>query len=537
MSVLTILHISLEFWGAFLCMFALVGIIAGTSRFKADRKTKIGMQICCLVLMISDMCYMALNGNPNSMAHYYITRVSKYMVFFSNYTYLGFSVVFLWQSLAEIGENVPKRVYAVISISIACIMLVTISQFNGMIYYFDDNNMYHRNTFYPIIQIAVIVAIVITFTILMQYRKRLDNFMFCALLSYFILPTIATVLVILKTGLSLQNFAVVISTQIMFAVDFVDVSHRLDKSQAAYVKAKYASQHDSMTSVYNKTAGMSLIREYMNNMDKDDAASLCFIDIDDFKTINDTLGHVVGDYWIKQIAALLVKTCRSGDIVCRFGGDEFLVLLKGTVDTEALKSKIFQFDQHLKLKSIERGHDVHCSIGVCQLIGGRHSLNRAIELADEALYEVKRSGKNSCVIYQLDSDNVKNPDKQQINLKESFNMQDRVYHKFMNLFVTVAYVNLENGTYNIIKEDKELKKYMPADSNYISRIPVFVKKYVVNEYKNDVAQFVSYSRMRNQVKEVDTMAFDNINGNKCLLHTVADKDNNSCVIIVQEIKF
>lgn len=163
MSVLTILHISLEFWGAFLCMFALVGIIAGTSRFKADRKTKIGMQICCLVLMISDMCYMALNGNPNSTAHYYITRVSKYMVFFSNYTYLGFSVVFLWQSLAEIGENVPKRVYVVISISIACIMLVTISQFNGMIYYFDDNNVYHRNTFYPIIQIAVIVAIAITF--------------------------------------------------------------------------------------------------------------------------------------------------------------------------------------------------------------------------------------------------------------------------------------------------------------------------------------------------------------------------------------
>lgn len=535
MSVLTILYISLEFWEAFLCVFALIGIIVGTSRFKADKKTKIGMQICCLVLMVSDMCYMALNGNSNSIAHYYIVRVSKFMVFFSNYTYLGLSSVFLWQSLAEIGENIPKRVYAVRLISAACIVLIIISQFNGMIYYFDSSNTYHRSTFYPVIQGAVMVSIVIMFSILMQYRKRLDNFMVCALMSYFVMPVIATILILLNTGLSLQNFAVVMSTQIMFAVDFIDMSHRLDKSQAAYVKAKYASQHDSMTGAYNKAAGLNMIKSYMADMGENDAASLCFIDIDDFKSINDTLGHVVGDYWIKQIAGLLIKTCRAEDIVCRFGGDEYLVLLKGTVDTEALQSKIFQFDQHLKLKSIERGHDVHCSIGVCQIVGGRHSLNRAIELADEALYEVKRSGKNSCVIYQIDSSNVKNPDKQQINLKESFNMQDRVYHKFMSLCMAVAYVNLENGTYNIIKEDRELNKFMPDDSNYISRIPIFIKKYVVDEHQKAVAKFVTYSSMRNQVEEIDTMEFDNVNGNKCLLHRIADKDNNSCVIVAQEI--
>ncbi len=536
MSILTILHISLEMWGAILCAFALAGIIAGTSRSKVDKKIKIGMQICCLVLMVSDMCYMALNGNSGREVYYYITRVSKFMVFFSNYTYLGFAVVFLWQSVAEIGENVPKRVYAVMSISAACIMLVVISQFNGFIYYFDDNNRYHRNTWYLIIQFAVIAGIAITFTILMQYRKRLDTFMFNALLSYFILPTIATLLVILKTGFSLQNFAVVMSTQIMFAVEFVDVSQKLDKSHDAYVKAEYASQHDSMTGVFNKTAGMGLIKEYMSNMAKEEAASLCFIDIDDFKNINDTLGHVVGDYWIKQIAELLVKTCRSGDIVCRFGGDEFVVLLKGTIDNEALKSKIFQFDKYLKLKCIETGYDVHCSIGVCQIIGERHSLSRAIELADKALYEVKRGGKNSCVIFQMDNDNVKNPEKKQINLKESFNMQERFYHKLMNVFMMAVYINLGDETYSIIKQDKDLKKYMPDDFDYIEDIPAFIKKYTASEYCDAVMQFVSYDHMRKQTNDVDTMTFDNVNGCRCLLNMVADKDNNGCVIMLQEIK-
>ena len=104
------------------------------------------------------------------------------------------------------------------------------------------------------------------------------------------------------------------------------------------------------------------------------------------------------------------------------------------------------------------------------------------------------------------------------------------------MFMMAVYVNLGDGTYNIIKQDKDLKKYMPDDSDYIADIPAFIKKYAASEYCDAVMKFVSYDHMRNQINDVDTVTFDNVNGCKCLLNMVADKDNNGCVIMLQEIK-
>ena len=87
---------------------------------------------------------------------------------------------------------------------------------------------------------------------------------------------------IFSYGLSLQNIAVMISTQIMFVMDTIDRSARLDHSHMALLHARYEAEHDAMTGLWNKVAGTAQIKKYIAQMQPEDVAALMFVDIDDF---------------------------------------------------------------------------------------------------------------------------------------------------------------------------------------------------------------------------------------------------------------
>lgn len=127
--------------------------------------------------------------------------------------------------------------------------------------------------------------------------------------------------------------------------------------------------------------------------------SLIIIDIDSFKKVNDTYGHNIGDKALVQLSNALLKTLRNIDIVCRWGGEEFMVLLP-TADLEAsmlLANKIRTFVSNINIDIIG---NITVSCGVSQVRSGE-SMEEAISRADKALYLAKKSGKN-CVQSELD---------------------------------------------------------------------------------------------------------------------------------------
>ena len=158
-----------------------------------------------------------------------------------------------------------------------------------------------------------------------------------------------------------------ISTQIMFVMDTVEMNMRFHSQQAAYEKARYEAEHDGMTGLLNKEAGWKHMRKYFDRMDSHDEAMLMFVDIDDFKTINDTYGHTVGDFWIREVASQLRHIYRQDDIICRYGGDEFLALIRNTASEQVLETTLGMFFQQLARTSEQHGQDVHCSVGVCRI--------------------------------------------------------------------------------------------------------------------------------------------------------------------------
>jgi diguanylate cyclase (GGDEF)-like protein len=122
--------------------------------------------------------------------------------------------------------------------------------------------------------------------------------------------------------------------------------------------------------------------------------SLTYIDIDDFKLINDTKGHSVGDELLVEVSKCLQSSLRKSDVIARLGGDEFICLLPETIVKEA-KSAITKVEKHLKYLMKKRGWNVSFSIGVVTYRVLPDSVIEAIKLADELMYEVKAKSKDA----------------------------------------------------------------------------------------------------------------------------------------------
>ena len=120
------------------------------------------------------------------------------------------------------------------------------------------------------------------------------------------------------------------------------------------------------------------------------------VDLDDFKAVNDTCGHLRGDELLRDVAGILRSNCRETDIVGRVGGDEFVVLLKHIGLEGALRTfaAMCSAVAGVRLGSGDLPVTASISIGVTETLEGDEDYRSAFSRADKALYEAKRAGKN-----------------------------------------------------------------------------------------------------------------------------------------------
>lgn len=154
---------------------------------------------------------------------------------------------------------------------------------------------------------------------------------------------------------------------------------------------------DAMTKLYNRETTMEYIRQVIS-LDCDSYHALFMLDLDNFKKLNDTLGHQAGDEFLINIAAGIKSKFRETDIVGRIGGDEFFALMQGITEREQIERKAQDILD--VIANISKGYDgigVSGSIGISIYPRDGKTLDELYSSADEALYKVKRSGKNSFV--------------------------------------------------------------------------------------------------------------------------------------------
>ena len=155
---------------------------------------------------------------------------------------------------------------------------------------------------------------------------------------------------------------------------------------------------DFTTKLLNKQTTFKQLEEYLKSInEKPESFTLAMADIDFFKKINDTYGHLAGDKILKKISECLIKNTKGDDIVGRFGGEEFIILLKNTNldNSKALLEKIRKDIDDLIVKYNNFIIDnLNISIGAVFNQDNNTDLNNLIEKADKALYNVKENGRN-----------------------------------------------------------------------------------------------------------------------------------------------
>ena len=155
--------------------------------------------------------------------------------------------------------------------------------------------------------------------------------------------------------------------------------------------------YDDLTKVYNRRAGLIRLNEEFARARRNcSTLSVAMVDADHFKNINDTYGHLVGDKALIHIASVLRSGLRECDILVRYGGEEFLILLPDTSSSQAAlpldRLRYRLAEQNFFNNNVEISLSI--SIGIATLSALDNSPMDAIERADKALYSAKRSGRN-----------------------------------------------------------------------------------------------------------------------------------------------
>ncbi|MGM0443975.1 MAG: GGDEF domain-containing protein [Fibrobacterota bacterium] len=184
-----------------------------------------------------------------------------------------------------------------------------------------------------------------------------------------------------SSALGLEHFQITVHSSLMQVI--------------AYLRMRHMAQRDSLTGAYTRRYFMEIGAALFANYQRGDISlAVGMIDIDDFKAVNDTYGHPAGDAVIAGMSALLFRELRRNDIICRYGGEEFCLLLTGrdsrnsVAVLERLRSAVAD------MKITHGKQSIPCTVSVGGARGRADSLQELISRADAALYRAKDAGKN-----------------------------------------------------------------------------------------------------------------------------------------------
>lgn len=185
--------------------------------------------------------------------------------------------------------------------------------------------------------------------------------------------------------------------KVTFIVDITERKRLEERLQRANERLHYLAHHDELTGLLNRRAGLQRLEQELSRSSRyGSPLSVSMFDLDNFKAINDTYGHGVGDNILQEVTAKVNETLRDTDVQIRLGGEEFLVIMP-EVDAENARQAMERVRSAVAETTFtQRALAVTLSAGVAGYVEA--STTRLLDHADKAMYQAKQTGRNCVVV-------------------------------------------------------------------------------------------------------------------------------------------
>lgn len=282
------------------------------NKFEDDKKFnnrifRTMMQATFILLFLDTIS--RLDGNVYSF-YPILNQIGNFLLFLFSPLLASLYLLYVHNQLFNHEENTKKLIKPLLFINFLNAIIVIVSKFYGWFYYIDENNIYHRGPYFEIPALIPVIIIFIAIYLLIKYRTEIEKRNYLALALFAAPPLFGILLQVLFYGISIVLNSMVLSLLIAYL----------------YIQNQCISI-DHLTGLYNRKRCESFLKEKINSFAKKRKFSGIIIDINDFKRINDTYGHDIGDKALIVTGELLKKSIRTNDFVARYGGDEFVLVL------------------------------------------------------------------------------------------------------------------------------------------------------------------------------------------------------------------
>ena len=360
---------------------ALLIIICHNS-LKHDEKESLQHKLYMMVLKNTILMLVVdilsrFDGKPDTV-YPVINHLGNFMIFLLNPILPSLWLLYVHVQVFQDEKETKRLIYPLLAINALNAVMVILNQFFGWFYYIDSDNIYHRGPLFLFSALITVALILVAFVLIIANRKKIEKRHYFSLVFFAVPPFVCIILQIIFYGMSLMLNSVVLSL-LMVSLNI--------QNHSMYT--------DYLTGVNNRKKLEIYLKEKISTSTEDKTFSAIMIDLNSFKSINDTFGHDMGDNALQVFAKLLNSCLRSNDFIARFGGDEFFIVLdiSNRMDLEEIVRRINVCVEKYN-ESGERPYKLDFSIGYA--VYDYHSHMKAEEFQkqiDILMYENKQANK------------------------------------------------------------------------------------------------------------------------------------------------